>query len=119
MVTDVGTNASVVLALTLMVAAAAWPAAAPYGFAAALVLCAIAVIATLEAVQVDRKVCALGLGAIAVFFNPFLSVGLSRRLALTASLGALGGLIAWLVMLERTVPPESIAQVLHPPDVTR
>jgi Family of unknown function (DUF6804) len=108
--TDASTNISVVVAVSLMVAAATWPASFPYQVAARVVICAMAVMAAVQASRVDRKTWVLGLSAIAVLFNPVFPIGLPRTATLAASVGALIGLITWLETFERAARFEPVAR---------
>jgi hypothetical protein len=99
-----------VVAVSLMAAAATWPASFPYQVATRVAICAIAIMAAVQASRVDRKAWVLGLSAIAVLFNPLFPMGLPRTAMLAASVGALMGLITWLVMFERAARFEPVAR---------
>jgi hypothetical protein len=92
----------------------AFPGQAGIQLLAIAAVCLTAVLAAIQAGGEGRYLWVSGFIAMAVLVNPVVPVPLTRVPAL-AMLGiCLAILASWLVVLRRTVPSQTIAQVLHP-----
>jgi hypothetical protein len=109
------TRISFVVAIMLTFLLLAIPDRAAIGVMAGAAACFAAVLAARKAGRAGYLWLA-GLLVLAVILNPILPLALppmSSILLLSVSLAVVA---SWMVVLNRTVPSQSIAQVLHPPD---
>ncbi len=84
------------------------------GVFAAVAVCFAAVLAAIEAGRAGRYLWVSGMLLLAVVLNPILPVALPPPAA-TVLLGVgLAAVASWIIVLRRTIPSQSIAQVLHP-----
>jgi len=105
-----------VVAIAVALLSLALPDRTAIGIAAVGVACFAAVLAAIEAGRAGRYLWGAGLLAMAVILNPIVPLALPPAgavLMLSVSLAVLG---SWVVVLNRTVESQSIAQVLHPID---
>lgn len=78
--------------------------------------CFAAVFAAIEAGRTGRSLWLAGLLVLAVMLNPILPLSLEpARFLLLLTLGG-AGIASWMIVLNRAVPTQSIARVLHPHD---
>lgn len=78
--------------------------------------CFAAVFAAIEAGRTGRYFWLAGLLVLAVMLNPIRPLSLEpTRVALLLTVGLLG-IASWMFVLNRALPTQSIAQVLHPQD---
>jgi hypothetical protein len=105
-----------VVAIMLALLSLALPERAAIGVVAVAAVCFASVLAAIDAGRVGRYLWVVGLLALAAILNPILPLALSppgAALLLSVSLAVLA---TWMAVLNRTVLPKSIAQVLHPLD---
>ena len=79
-------------------------------------VCFAAVLAAIEAGRAGRYLWLCGLIVLAALLNPILPPALSTTGAVWLMTVSFAVLTSWMVVLGRTVPSQSIAQVLHPQD---
>jgi hypothetical protein len=79
-------------------------------------VCFAAVLAAIEAGRAGRYLWLGGLIALAALLNPVVPLALSPTSAILLMSVGFAMLTAWMVVLNRTIPSQSIAQVLHPQD---
>ncbi len=84
--------------------------------AAVAAACFAAVLAAIEAGRAGRYLWLAGLVMLAALLNPILPIALSPAAAVVVMSASSVILTAWMVVLSRTVPSQSIAQVLYPQD---
>jgi hypothetical protein len=85
-------------------------------FVALAAACGAAVLAAVRSISEDRYLWFAGFAVIAVLLNPIGSAS-STGIPVVVLVGVcLGILASWLIMLRRSIPSQSIAQVLHPED---
>jgi hypothetical protein len=104
-----------VVAAVLALATLALPGESGVRSVALVVACLTGILAAVEAARAGRYVWAAGLIGLAVLLNPVLLVapGHGSTLALVGI--SLAIIASWIFVLYRTIPSQSIAQVLHPP----
>jgi hypothetical protein len=78
--------------------------------------CFAAVFAAIEAGRTGRYIWLGGLLVLAVALNPIVPLALEPARAVLLLTVGLAGIAAWMFALNRAVPTQSIAQVLHPQD---
>lgn len=103
-----------VVAIVLALLSLLFPDRPGIGVMAVAAACFAAVLAAIEAGRAGRYLWLVGLIVLAALLNPILPLALSTTGAvwlLTVSFAVLTG---WMVVLRRTVPSQSIAQVLYP-----
>jgi hypothetical protein len=83
--------------------------------AAIAVACLAGILAAVDAARAGRYVWACGLVVLAALLNPVLPVAPARGSALALVGISLAIVASWMFVLYRTIPSQSIAQVLHPP----
>jgi hypothetical protein len=105
-----------VLAVTLALLSLAIPERAAIGVVAVAAVCFAAVLAAIDAGRAGRYLWLVGLLALAAVLNPILPLTWSPLGAVLALSLSLAVLAVWMTVLNRTVQPQSIAQVLHPLD---
>ena len=105
-----------VVAVLLALLSLVFPGAAGIGIVAVAAVCFAAVLAAIEAGRAGRYLWLGGLIVLAAVLNPILPVALSPTAAVLLMGMSLAILTAWMVVLSRTVPSQSIAQVLYPLD---
>jgi hypothetical protein len=94
----------------------AFPAARDIQFVAVVTASVAAALAAARAIGEDRYLWFSGFTAIVVLLNPIGAMSL-RRIPVLVALGfCLAILASWMVMTRRSMPSQSIAQVLHPRD---
>jgi hypothetical protein len=79
-------------------------------------ICFAAVLAAIEAGRAGRYAWLGGLVVLATVLNPVVPIALSPAATVLLMSVSFAVLTAWMVVLSRTVPSQSIAQVLHPQD---
>lgn len=79
-------------------------------------VCLAAILAAVDAARAGRYMWACGLIAVAALLNPIVPVALPRASAFALLGVSLAMIASWIFVLYRTIPSQSIAQVLHPPD---
>jgi hypothetical protein len=80
----------------------------------ALTACLAAVFAAVQAGGQGRYIWLGAFVLMAVLLNPVVPIPLSRATSLLALAMSLAVLVSWQAILRRTVPGQSVAQVLHP-----
>ncbi len=105
-----------VVAIMLALLSLALPERVAIGVVAVAAVCFASVLAAIDAGRAGRYLWVVGLLALAAILNPILPVALSPPAAALVLSVSLGVLATWLAVLNRTVAPKSIAQVLHPLD---
>jgi hypothetical protein len=105
-----------VVAVILAVLSLVLPERAAIGAVAVAAVCFASVLAAIDAGRAGRYLWVVGLLALAAILNPILPLALSPPAAVLLLSVSLAVLAAWMAVLNRTVPPKSIAQVLHPLD---
>jgi hypothetical protein len=106
----------IALALALLSLVLPGQAGIGVGLAAVAAICLTAVVAAVEAGRAGRFVWVVGLLLIAALLNPVMPVALPRPAAVLLLAMSLAMLASWMIVLNRVVPSQSIAQVLHPQD---
>jgi hypothetical protein len=114
-----GMKVSIGVAAALMLGMALWPVASPYQFLARGAICLVAFAAAVHAGRTDRNLWVLGLAGVALLFNPVAPVALAPSLMVWVIAACITTMVAWLFVLDRTVAAPSVADVLHPIDVTK
>jgi hypothetical protein len=110
------TRTAFVAAVGLALLSLGLPGEAWIGVMAIAGVCFAALLAAIEAGRAGRFVWGASLLVLAAVLNPILPLALSPTAAvLLLSLG-LAMLASWMAALHRTVPSQSIAQVLYPQD---
>ena len=104
-----------VIAAVLALLAVAVPGEGGLQSAAVTVACLTGVLAAIDAARAGRYVWAGGLVVLAALLNPVLPLAPARGPALALVGVSLAIIAGWLFVLYRTIPTQSIAQVLHPP----
>jgi hypothetical protein len=84
--------------------------------AAVAAVCFAAVLAAIEAGRAGRYIWLAGLIVLAAVLNPVMPLALSPAATVLVMSLSFIILTAWMVVLSRTVPSQSIAQVLYPQD---
>jgi hypothetical protein len=84
--------------------------------AAVTAACLTAVLAAIEAGREGRYPWVFGFVVLAVVLNPVMPLMLASGYALALLGLSLAMVITWMIVLNRTIPSRSIAQVLYPPD---
>ena len=110
------TRLAFVVAIVLALSSLAFPDRAGIGVAAVAAVCFVAVLAAIEAGRAGRYLWLAGLLVLAAVLNPIMPLALPPTggvLLLSVSFAILA---TWMAVLSRTVPSQSIAQVLHPID---
>jgi hypothetical protein len=102
-----------VVAIVLALLSLVLPEREAIGVVAVAAVCFTAVLAAIDAGRAGRYLWVLGLVALAAILNPILPVALPPPGAVLLLCVSLAVLATWMAVLNRTVPPESIAQVLH------
>jgi hypothetical protein len=113
---DMLTRIVFVVAIMLALLSLILPELAAIGVVAVAALCFASVLAAIDAGRAGRYLWMVGLLALAAILNPIMPLALppaGAALLLTVSLAVLA---TWMAVLNRTVLPKSIAQVLHPLD---
>jgi len=83
--------------------------------AAVGVACLAGILAAVDAARAGRYVWASGLIVVAALLNPVMPMAPTRGSALALVGISLAIIASWMFVLYRTIPSQSIAQVLHPP----
>jgi hypothetical protein len=110
------TRIAFVVAITLALLSLALPSVDALRVMAVAAGCFAAVFAAIEAGRTGRYVWLVGLLVLAVMLNPIRPLSLEpARFALVLTIG-LAGIASWMFVVNRAVPTQSIAQVLHPQD---
>jgi hypothetical protein len=78
--------------------------------------CFAAVFAAIDAARNGRYVWLAGLLLLAALLNPILPLPLAPTPAVLLLTVSLAAIASWMFVLNRTIPTQSIAQVLHPPE---
>jgi hypothetical protein len=104
------------VAILLALLSLVLPDRAAIGVVAVAAVCFVSVLAAIDAGRAGRYLWVVGLLALAAILNPILPVALSPPGAVLLLSASLAVLATWMMVLNRTVPPQSIAQVLHPLD---
>jgi hypothetical protein len=104
-----------VIAAVLALAALALPGEGGIQSVAVGVACLTGILAAVDAARADRYAWACGLIALAALLNPVMPVAPARGAALALVGISLAIIAGWIFVLYRTIPSQSIAQVLHPP----
>jgi hypothetical protein len=112
MLTRIAFVVAVVLALLSLV----FPDRGGIGVIAVAAACFAAVLAAIEAGRAGRYLWLGGLIVLAALLNPILPLALSTTAAVWLMTVSFAVLASWMVVLSRTAPSQSIAQVLHPQD---
>jgi hypothetical protein len=94
----------------------AFPANRGIQLVALAAACVAAALAAVRSIGEDRYLWFSGFVAIAVLLNPIGAVWLTRIPALVVLGVCLAMLASWMVFWRRSIPSQSIAQVLHPRD---
>ena len=110
------TRIAFVVAVALALLSLVFPGQAGIGVALVAGVCFAVVLAAIEAGRAGRYVWFGGLLLVAAVLNPILRITLSPTAAVLLLSVSLAILTSWMVVLSRTVPSQSIAQVLHPSD---
>jgi hypothetical protein len=110
------TRIAFVATITLAFLSLAFPSHAEIGVAAVAAACFAAVLAAIEAGRTGRYLWVAGLLLMAAVLNPIVPLGLPPAAAVLLLTVSLAVLTSWMVVLNRTVPTQSIAQVLYPQD---
>jgi hypothetical protein len=84
--------------------------------AAVATVCFAAMLAAIEAGRAGRYLWLAGLILLAALLNPILPLALPPTAAVLMMSLSFVILTVWMVVLSRTVPSQSIAQVLYPQD---
>lgn len=84
--------------------------------AALAAACFTAVLAAFEAGREGHYLWVAGFVVAAVVLNPIVPLTMASGYALALLGLSFAMVIAWMVVLNRTIPSRSIAQVLYPPD---
>lgn len=104
-----------VIAATLALLALALPGDGGLQSAALVVACLTGIVAAVDAARAGRYMWASGLIFLAALLNPVVPVAPARGPALALVGISLAIIASWIFVLYRTIPSQSIAQVLHPP----
>ena len=105
-----------VVAITLALLSLALPGLDAVRVMAVAAGCFGAVFAAIEAGRTGRYIWLAALLVLAVMLNPIRPLSLEpARFALVLTIG-LAGIASWMFVVNRAVPTQSIAQVLHPQD---
>jgi hypothetical protein len=91
-----------------------FPAGTGLQFVALAAACIAATLAALRSIDEDRYLWFSSFIAIAVLLNPVGALWLARTPLLVMLGIGLTLLVSWMVVRRRAVPSQSIAQVLHP-----
>ncbi len=105
-----------VVAVVLALLSLAFPDRGGIGVIAVAAVCFATVLAAIEAGRVGRYLWLGGLIVLAAVVNPILPLALSPSGAVVLMSVSFAILTTWMVVLGRTIPSQSIAQVLHPQD---
>jgi hypothetical protein len=105
---------SIGVAVALLLGLAFRPDLGGYAFLAQAFISAVAFAAAVQAARADRNFWMMGLAAIALVFNPLFEVTLPAPLTLPSIAVAIATQIGWIIVFERTVAPQTAADVLHP-----
>ncbi len=109
------TTIVVVVAAVLALAALALPGQGGIQSGAVGVACLAGILAAVDAARAGRYAWACGLIVLAALLNPVMPVAPARGSALVLVGISLAIIAGWKFVLYRTIPSQSIAQVLHPP----
>ena len=110
MLTRIAFTTAIVLALLTL----AVPGQGSLQVVAVAVVCLTAVLAAIEAGRIDRYLWVSGFILMAVLLNPILPLAPEAGPALALLGVSLAMVASWMIVLSRTIPTQSIAQVLHP-----
>jgi hypothetical protein len=105
-----------VAAVVLALLALAIPGEGGLQTVAVALVCLTAILAAVDAARAGRYIWACGLVVAAALLNPVVPVALPRGSAFALLGVSLAMIASWMFVLYRTIPSQSIAQVLHPPD---
>jgi hypothetical protein len=105
-----------VVALLLALLSLVFPRVGGIAVVAIEAACFAAVLAAIEAGRAGRYLWLGGLIVLAAVLNPVVPVALSPTAAVLLMTVSLAILTAWMGVLSRMVPSQSIAQVLYPLD---
>jgi hypothetical protein len=105
-----------IVAILLALLSLVLPERAAIGVMAIAAVCFASVLAAIDAGRAGRYLWVVGLLALAAILNPILPAASSPPGAVLLLSASLGVLATWMAVLHRMVPPQSIAQVLHPLD---
>jgi hypothetical protein len=101
-------------ALLLGLLSLAWPAQLGIQLLVAVTACLAAVVAAVQAGNHGRYLWLSAFVLMAALLNPVVPFPLPRAISLLVLAMSLAALVSWQVTLRRTVPAQSISQVLHP-----
>jgi len=110
------TRIAFVAAIVLALLSVALPDRPTIGVMALAAGCFGAVLAAIEAGRSGRYIWVAGLAVLAVVLNPIRPLAPPPTNSLLLLGLGLAVIASWMVVLSRTVPIQSIAQVLHPQD---
>jgi hypothetical protein len=110
------TRIAFVVAVVLALLSLGLPGQAGVGVMAIAAVCLAALLAAIEAGRAGRFLWVASLLVLAAVLNPILPLALSPTAAVLLLSVSLAMLTSWMAVLHRTVPSQSIAQVLHPQD---
>ena len=105
---------SIGVAVALLLGLAFSPALGGYAFLARAAICGVALAAAIQAARADRNLWMIGLVASALVFNPLFAVTVPGPLVLWTIASAICLQIGWGFVFERSVAPQTVADVLHP-----
>jgi hypothetical protein len=100
------------VAVALLAGIAVSPSLGGFAFLAQAAICVVAYAAAIQAARADRNLWMIGLAAIALVFNPLFTVTVPPPLILWTIAAAIGIQIGWIVVFERTVAPQTVANAL-------
>jgi asparagine N-glycosylation enzyme membrane subunit Stt3 len=104
----------VAAALLLGLLSLAWPAQPTVQVLVAVVACLAAVLAALQAGSQGRYVWLAAFVTMAALLNPVVPFALPRAIGLLVLAMSLALVVSWQVIVHRTLPAQSVSQVLHP-----
>lgn len=110
------TRIAFVVTIMLALLSMALPDRTEFGAMAVAAGCFAAVLAAIEAGRAGRYLWLAGLLVLALLLNPILPLALAPMSAVLLLTLSLAMVASWMFVLNRAVPTQSIAQVLHPQD---
>lgn len=111
------TRIAFVVAVVLALLSLGLPGEAGIGVMAMAAVCFAALLAAIEAGRAGRFLWVASLLVLAAVLNPILPLAPSPTAAVLLLSVGLVVLASWMAALNRTVPSQSIAQVLYPHDL--
>jgi hypothetical protein len=110
------TRIAFVVAVVLALLSLGLPSQAGIGVMAIAAVCFAALLAAIEAGRSGRFFWVASLLVLAAVLNPILPLALSPTAAVLLLSMSLAILASWMAVFNRSVPSQSIAQVLYPQD---